>query len=51
MLLLQLYYAFYGKSLIFYRPFPSIQRLIRHCKEVHVTKQTLKSVAPENRSK
>jgi protein polybromo-1 len=32
-------------------PFPSIQRLIRHCKEVHVTKQNPKSVAPENRSK
>ncbi|RWS27612.1 protein polybromo-1-like protein, partial [Leptotrombidium deliense] len=33
------------------QPFPSIQRLIRHCKEVHVTKQNPKLIAPENRSK
>ncbi|XP_054159382.1 protein polybromo-1-like isoform X2 [Oppia nitens] len=32
-------------------PFPNFQRLIRHCKEIHVTKQTPKSIAPENRNK
>ncbi|OTF79006.1 hypothetical protein BLA29_007254, partial [Euroglyphus maynei] len=32
-------------------PFPSIQRLIRHCKEVHINKQIPKYVDPEKRSK
>ncbi|CAG2183916.1 unnamed protein product, partial [Oppiella nova] len=32
-------------------PFPSFQRLVRHCKEIHVSKQTPKSIAPENRNK
>lgn len=34
-----------------YRPFPSVQRLIRHCKEVHINKQIPKYVDPEKRSK
>lgn len=32
-------------------PFPSIVRLIRHIKEVHVTKQNPKSIPPEKRGK
>ena len=32
-------------------PFPNIARLIRHVKEVHVTKQNPKSIAPEKRGK
>ncbi|KAH9526702.1 Protein polybromo-1 [Dermatophagoides farinae] len=32
-------------------PFPSVQRLIRHCKEVHINKQIPKYVDPEKRSK
>lgn len=32
-------------------PFPSIHRLIRHCKEIHVNKQIPKHIPPENRSK
>ena len=32
-------------------PFPSVIRLIRHIKEVHVTKQNPKSIPPEKRGK
>ncbi|KAH9420477.1 Protein polybromo-1 [Dermatophagoides pteronyssinus] len=32
-------------------PFPSIQRLIRHCKEVHINKQIPKFLDPAKRSK
>ncbi|XP_053202089.1 protein polybromo-1-like isoform X2 [Panonychus citri] len=32
-------------------PFPSIYRLVRHCKEIHVNKQIPKHIPPENRSK
>ncbi|KAI1296750.1 Protein polybromo-1 [Halotydeus destructor] len=32
-------------------PFPNITRLVRHCKEVHVTKQQYKPLAPNNRTK
>lgn len=32
-------------------PFPSISRLIRHCKEVHINKAVPKVVDPENRSR